>query len=111
VVDDPVLRAEEERSSSLEVPAAGGLGDPQVDEVAGREGLARSDDVLGRLPVGVPVDEDAIRQFVFGDLDEGVEESGFDDLVTVGDEGVGVTEGEEMVDDRLALLLFRAPVA
>ena len=97
-------------SSSPVLVSCDGLGDLEVGEVAGGEGLSGADDVLWGFPVGVPADGDGVGQVVLGDLEKGVEESWLDDLVSVGEEGVGVTEGEQVLACCLPVLDLTIPL-
>ena len=47
---------------------------------------------------------------MLGDLEEGIEKPGFDDLVSVGQEGVGVAKGEEMLACRCPVIDFAMPL-
>src|SRR2546423_974178 len=66
MVDDAVLRSEQQRPSARKVTAAVGAGVTEVDQDAGREPLPGTDNVLGRFPIGVPVDIHPIRQAAVG---------------------------------------------
>lgn len=93
-MDDAVVFAEVQVPAAPVLVSCDGLGDLEISEVAGSEGLSGADDVLWRFPVGVPADGDGVGKVVLGDLEEGVEEARLDDLVSVGKEGVGVAKGE-----------------
>ncbi len=54
---------------------------------------------------------DPVGEVVFGEGEQGAEQGGFEDLVAVGNEGVGVAFGAEVVAGGLALLAFGGPVA
>ncbi len=111
MVDDAVIFAQVQVPSASVLVPCDRLSYFEVGEVAGGEWLLGSDDVLGRFPVGVPADGDGVGQVVLGDLEKGVEESWLDDLVSVGQEGVGVAKGKKVLSRRHPVLDLAMPLA
>ena len=60
MVDDAVVFTQVQVPSASVLVSCHGLGDFEVGEVAGSEGLSGADDVLWRFPVGVPADGDGV---------------------------------------------------
>lgn len=111
VVDDAVAFVKVEMPPAPVLVPRDGYSYLEVCEVGRGERLAGADDVLGVFPVGVPSDGDGVGEVVLGDGQKRVEKLRLDDLVAVGQEGVGVAEGEEVLPRRLSVLDLAAPLA
>ena len=110
MVNDAVVFAQVQVPSASVLVSCNSLDDHKVGEVAGGEGFSGADDVLWCFPIGVPADGDGVCQVVLGDIEEGVEQAWLDDLVSIGEEGVGVAKGEKVLSCRCPVLDLALPL-